>query len=79
MVTIRLQDNNSKATSFLFLFKVIAKLKWAQSIVKQNKDKHRTTLLITIFKINHSSEKRYYHIAGATLPKIQGKQFWEGS
>ena len=31
IVTIHMLDNNSKATSFLFLFKMIAKLKWTQS------------------------------------------------
>ena len=30
-------DNNSKATSFLLLFKMIAKLEWTQ-----NKDNHRS-------------------------------------
>ena len=31
IVTIHLWDNNSKATSFLFLLKMIAKLEWTQS------------------------------------------------
>ena len=35
-------DNNGKAISFLFLFKIIAKLEWTQSYAEQNKDKHRT-------------------------------------
>ena len=30
-----LQDINSKAASFLFLFKMIAKLEWTQCITKQ--------------------------------------------
>ena len=34
--------NNSEATSFLFLFKMIAKLEWTQSSAQQNKYKHRT-------------------------------------
>ena len=32
----------SKATRFLFLFKMIAKLEWTQCNALQNKDKHRT-------------------------------------
>ena len=35
-------DNNSNVTSFLFRFKMIAKLKWKQINAYQNKDKHRT-------------------------------------
>ena len=31
IVTLYLKDNNSKATSFLLFFKMIAKLKWTQS------------------------------------------------
>ena len=31
IVTVHLKSNNSKATSFLFLFKMIAKLEWTQS------------------------------------------------
>ena len=42
IVKIHLYDNKSKATSFLFLFKMIAKLEWTQSNAYQNKDKHRT-------------------------------------
>ena len=42
IVTKQLQDNNIKSTSFLFLFKISAKLKWTQSNALRNKDKHRT-------------------------------------
>ena len=41
IVTIHLQDNNSKAIRFLFLFKMIAKLKWTQ-VHNKTKKKHRT-------------------------------------
>ena len=30
-LTIHMEGNNSRATSFLFLFKMIAKLEWTQS------------------------------------------------
>ena len=33
-------DNNSKATSFLYRFKMIAKLEWTQSYILQSKVKH---------------------------------------
>ena len=35
-------DIKDKATSFILLFKMIAKLEWTQDNAYQNKDKHRT-------------------------------------
>ena len=36
-------NNNSKVNSFLFLFKMIAKLQWTECNAYQNKDMHRTS------------------------------------
>ena len=63
------ERHKSKATSYLFLFKMIVKLGRAQRNAYQNKDKHRTPIMRST--LNNRSTTRELPPQNGQQPKLQ--------